>query len=156
MFKISIPGHGNISIEHMVFDFNGTIAVDGKLIDGIKDKLIALSQNVAIHIITADTFNSVANEIQGLECNLHILKKGNQKEQKLEYIRSLNAGNVVAFGNGNNDELMLKESAIGISVINSECAAVKAVLASDIVSASIFDAMDLFIKNLRLKATLRS
>ena len=31
-----IPGRDNIQIENIVFDYNGTIAVDGKLVIGVK------------------------------------------------------------------------------------------------------------------------
>jgi hypothetical protein len=39
MIEISIPGFGNLTIEHLVLDYNGTIAFDGELIDGVKDLL---------------------------------------------------------------------------------------------------------------------
>ena len=40
MLNLSIPGFkDNISIQHLTLDFNGTLAVDGNLIDGVKESL---------------------------------------------------------------------------------------------------------------------
>jgi soluble P-type ATPase len=50
---------------------------------------------------------------------------------------------------------MLKEAALGIGVIQAEGAAVEAILAADLVTTSVLDALDLLIHPLRLTATLR-
>ncbi len=34
MLRIDIPGYKIIKAEHLVLDFNGTMAIDGRLIDG--------------------------------------------------------------------------------------------------------------------------
>ena len=34
MIRIDIPGTGPVEIKRVMFDYNGTIAVDGRLIDG--------------------------------------------------------------------------------------------------------------------------
>ncbi len=39
MLKIQIPGRKPIILEHLVLDFNGTIAIDGKIISGVKERL---------------------------------------------------------------------------------------------------------------------
>lgn len=35
MIEIAIPGFGLIQLEHLVCDYNGTLALDGALIDGV-------------------------------------------------------------------------------------------------------------------------
>lgn len=50
MITYEIPGRGNIDIENIIFDYNGTIAVDGKLIGGVKDLINQLSKSVNIYI----------------------------------------------------------------------------------------------------------
>jgi soluble P-type ATPase len=62
----------------------------------------------------------------------------------------------VSIGNGRNDQLMLKASALGIAVILAEGIAAETLLASDVVCTSIIDALDLLRNPLRLTATLRS
>ena len=56
MIHIYIPGVGKKQIAHVVFDYNGTLAQDGVLIFGVKEGIKAFSDNVAFHVITADTF----------------------------------------------------------------------------------------------------
>ena len=34
MIAINIPGSTSIEARHLVLDFNGTLAIDGKLIEG--------------------------------------------------------------------------------------------------------------------------
>ena len=55
MIKIPLPGKAAITIQHLVLDFNGTLAVDGAPLPGVKEKLAGLAEVVSIHIITADT-----------------------------------------------------------------------------------------------------
>jgi soluble P-type ATPase len=56
MIHMNIPGFGKINIEHVVFDYNGTIALDGKLIKGVKEGIKKYSRQVKFHVITADIF----------------------------------------------------------------------------------------------------
>jgi len=62
---------------------------------------------------------------------------------------------VVAIGNGANDAAMLQEAALGIAVLGPEGLAAEALLAADVVVASIEDALDLLLRPHRLVATLR-
>ena len=62
----------------------------------------------------------------------------------------------VAAGNGRNDRLMLKDSALGIVVIQTEGTAVEALSAADLVVPGILEALDLLLHRRRLKATLRT
>lgn len=39
MINLNIPGYESINIKNVVFDFNGTIATDGILIDEVKEKI---------------------------------------------------------------------------------------------------------------------
>jgi hypothetical protein len=41
MIRIDIPQRGMIELHHAVFDVNGTLAVDGKSIPGVVDRLQA-------------------------------------------------------------------------------------------------------------------
>ena len=53
---IDIPGHIRLEIKHVVCDYNGTIAFDGKLIDGVREIINELSEYMEFHVITADTY----------------------------------------------------------------------------------------------------
>jgi len=156
MIEITIPGYKKLFFEHLVLDYNGTIACDGKLIDGVIEVLNELSSQVKIHILTADTVGSVKREISDVPCTLSILPLENQDEEKLKHIKKLGPDSTVCIGNGRNDRLMLKAAALGISVIQEEGAAVEAIIAADVVSPNILDALHLLSHPLRLIATLRS
>ncbi len=156
MLEVEIPGHGSLSLSNMVLDYNGTMACDGKLIEGVRERLELLSKSLRIHVLTADTFGSVALELTGVSCEVSVIPHQGQIMAKANYIRHLGAEGCVAIGNGKNDHAMLKEAALGIAVVQAEGASTEAVLAADIISLKITDALDLLIYPLRLTATLRS
>jgi soluble P-type ATPase len=116
MLKIDVPGFGTVKLEHLVSDFTGTLSVDGQLIPKVDTRLNKLAEAMKIHILTADTFGKVQTELRGVNCEMHILTGENHDVQKEEYVRTLGADSVVAFGNGNNDRKMLKAARVGVAV----------------------------------------
>lgn len=155
MWKIEIPGFRKLEINYLVFDFNGTLAVDGILFPGLKEQIIALSHQFKIHVVTADTFGKAAQQLQEIPCYLEILPAENQAEAKRRYIQKLGSEQTIAIGNGRNDRLMLVEAVVGIAVLQEEGASSETLLASDVVCKNIFDALNLFSHPKRLVATLR-
>jgi soluble P-type ATPase len=155
MIQINIPGNKSLQIKNLVLDYNGTVAVDGRLITGVKDRLNALADNIRVHVLTADTFGKCGEQLSDVNCTLFVLPQGGQDKGKLNYIQQLGAEHTVCVGNGRNDQLMLKESALGIAVILAEGAAVETVMAADVVCTDILSALDLLSHPLRLTATLR-
>ncbi|NOY09742.1 MAG: ATPase P [Spirochaetes bacterium] len=156
MLKIDIPGFGVFDIKYLVMDYNGTLAEDGILIKGVDNILNELSKQVLIHIITADTFGMAASQLRGIPCKLEILKQTDQISGKEKYIDKLGNRHVACIGNGRNDSLMLKHSALGIAVIQQEGASAETLINADIICRNIYDALGLFKNPGRLKATLRS
>lgn len=156
MLTIDIEGFKTINANHLVLDYNGTLAKDGEMETGVRLLLQQLSEKLEIHILTADTFGSAKVGTEDLKCSLSVINESNQARQKLDYISRLGAENVIAAGNGRNDKLMLKEAALGIAVIGAEGAATETLLNANIIAKSINDALDLLLKPLRLKATLRN
>jgi len=156
MLEMNIPGYRTLVLSFLVLDYNGTIACDGLLIPGVRDRLVELSKSIAIHILTADTFGSVQGQMADIPCEVVVIGKENQTQAKADYVRQLEAQKTVSVGNGRNDALMLKEAVLGIAVIQEEGGAVETLLAADIVTHCILDALDLLLHPLRLTATLRS
>ena len=153
--KEVIPGRGVHDIRHLVLDMNGTIGVDGELIEGVAERLARLRDVVQPVMVTADTHGGASRARDELVLETVIIEEGREAEQKLELIRGLGPECSVVIGNGANDALMLEESAIGICVVGREGASTAALLASDVVVTDIRDALDLLIKPQRLVATLR-
>jgi soluble P-type ATPase len=156
MLEIDIPGYRTLRLEHLVLDYNGTLARDGELLDGVKERLDALAGTLHIHILTADTFGKARSQLVGIPGDLSILPIEEQDRRKLEYIQRLGAETTVCMGNGRNDRLMLQGAGLGIAVAQAEGAAVQTVLAAAVLSPDILAALDLLIHPLRLVATLRS
>ena len=156
MISVNIPDYGDLDISHLVLDYNGTIACDGQLITDVKDLLVKLSNQLQIHILTADTFGNVREGIDGIPCKLEILPKVNQSQKKLDYVSELGIIDTICIGNGRNDRLMLDEAAVGILVILKEGAAVESLQAADVICTNIIDALELLVHPKRLTATLRS
>lgn len=156
MITIDIHGNRKLELEHLVLDYNGTIACDGILLPDVAQSIIDLSQNLSVSVLTADTFGSVQHALEDLPCKTVVIPKENQAQAKTGYIRGLGAASCVAVGNGRNDALMLEDAALGIAVIQTEGAALQSLIAADVVTLNIFDALDLLRRPLRLIATLRS
>jgi soluble P-type ATPase len=155
MLKIQIPGLGELNLEYAVFDYNGTLAKDGIPEENVLVQLQQLNKILKVHILTADTFNRVKQELHGYPFNIHILNSGNEKEQKKEFVEKLIPEKVVSFGNGSNDSAMLKTSALGIAIIGGEGLSTKVLENADIIVRNISEGIDLLINPIRIKATLR-
>lgn len=157
MIEIDVPGFRMIRLHTLVLDYNGTMAFDGLMIPQARDRLMRLSADLAIHVVTADTFGLVTAQLEGMSfCEVTILPQGDQAKAKLEFVQKLEANRVVAVGNGRNDARMLKEAGLGIAVLQKEGAASETLGAADIVCPDIESALDLLLNPLRVKATLRS
>jgi soluble P-type ATPase len=156
VLTVEIPGRPTLRLEHLVLDFNGTLACDGALLPGVRERLTALAQDLTVHVLTADTFGKAAAELDGCPVALTVLPADAQDEAKAAAVRRLGSASVVAIGNGRNDRLMLAEAALGIAVVLAEGAAGETLHAADVVCTDIGAALDLLANPLRLAATLRS
>jgi soluble P-type ATPase len=155
MLRIYIPGDGTREIEHLVLDYNGTIAVDGVPIDGVVERLERLAEALQVHVVTADTFGSVRRHLAEKPFTVQIIRSDGQEEAKREYVRALGPRRACAIGNGRNDHLMLKEASIGIALIQREGAFGDTLRCADLIFASINDALDSLLDPRRMIASLR-
>ncbi len=156
MLVIKVPDYRDLQFDHLVLDFNGTIACDGKLLKGLVGRLEKLSEQLSIHVITADTHGFAAEQLANFPCEIKILPEGRQDDAKALCVKELGAKHVLAIGNGRNDKKMLEAAEIGVAVISPEALSVETLSAADIVTQDIISALDLLLKPLRLVATLRS
>jgi soluble P-type ATPase len=155
MIKITIPALGLLELSHLVVDFNGTVATDGKMIRGVTERLQQLAGQLSIHVITADTNGSVRNECRDIPVSVHIIGTENQDEEKRRFLESLPQA-AAAVGNGRNDLQMFERAALAIAVLGEEGCCTRTVLQSDVMVRHIHDALDLLLKPNRLIATLRN
>jgi P-type E1-E2 ATPase len=134
---------------------NGTLALDGRLVEGVSRSLTALSDRLSIHLVTADTHGKQAIIDRQLGITAVRLQPGEEAAQKAAYVRGLGADTVIAVGQGANDAGMLAAAGLGICVLSTEGAALPAILAADLVVPGILPALELLEKPLRIVATLR-
>jgi P-type E1-E2 ATPase len=155
MIELNIPGMGTFQLDQLVCDVNGTLAVDGKLLDGVAQRLTNLRDRLTIHLVTADTHGRQREIDQKLNLTAVRLQPGGEAEQKAAYITKLGAERVIAIGQGANDALMLQTAALGICILSQEGTAVAALQSADLVTPDILSAFDLLENPIRIVATLR-
>jgi soluble P-type ATPase len=155
MIAVEIPGRGRLELRQLALDLNGTLAADGRVPADVIDRLKELGQALTVHVFTADTFRSAAS-LDAPGIRVVLLAPGAQVEAKAAAVRELGGASTVAIGNGLNDEGMLREAALGIVIIGREGAAVRSLLAADLVVTSIQDGLDLLRFPTRLIASLRT
>jgi soluble P-type ATPase len=155
MIELNVPGRGTLKLNYLVCDVNGTLALDGKLLDGVARGFKTLRDRLEIHLLTANTHGGQAQIDHQLELTAHIIQPGDESAQKAAFIKGLGAAQVVAIGQGANDRDMLRAAAVGICVLSREGAAAETLLAADIVVPDILAAFELLEKPLRMIATLR-
>ena len=105
MIQIEIPGREQpLELDALVLDYNGTIACDGQLIEGVGERIRALSAKLPVYILTADTYGTVRRQCEGLGAEILTFPRAAAGECKEEIVRKLaldHSGCVV--GNGFND-----------------------------------------------------
>lgn len=156
MIELNIPGRGLLQLEHLVCDVNGTLTLDGQLLDGIARTLTGLRDRLELHLVTADIHRRQQLIDRQLGLQAKIIQSGDEAAQKAEFIQRLGAEHVVAIGQGANDAGMLKAAALGICLLSLEGTALSALLSADLVVANIFDALNLLENPLRIVTSLRT
>ena len=155
MLNIQIPGRELLTLNHLVLDYNGTIAEDGNIIEGIRPRLAELSKELSIYVITADTHGTAAKKCECLPLQVLTFPTTEVGKIKAEEVTKLEGG-VITIGNGFNDIQMSDAADLSICVIGKEGCCGALLAHSDVVVTSIEDALDLLLKTGRLRATLRT
>ena len=155
MLRLEIPGRDDLTIEFLVLDFNGTIAADGRVSTKIRDKINLLAKRLTVYILTADTRGDAGECLGRMQAEVTRLDAGEEAPQKAAFIRKLGTAKTIVIGNGCNDHTMVQEAALGIAVIGREGAAAETIAHADVVVTDMVDALDLILKPLRHRATLR-
>jgi soluble P-type ATPase len=155
---MDIPGFGRREIHTVVSDFTGTLTREGKLVPGVKERLVRLLELVDVHIVTSDVFGTARSELKGI-VEPYILQGGRQALEKERYLSRMEARHVAALGNGNNDRRMLKKvkksGGLAIAVENGEGCALMALLNAHLVIFGAANALDLLLEPKACLATLR-
>ena len=155
MLQVKIPGREELVLHHLVLDYNGTIAEDGAIIEGITERLEELSKSLEICVITADTHGTAAKRCAHLPLTVRTFPTVAVGAIKAEEVRRLSGG-VVCVGNGFNDIEMCDAAELSVCVIGREGCCGALIAHADVAVTCIHDALDLLLKTDRLRATLRT
>lgn len=155
MLHVDIPGLGSFDLEVLILDYNGTLACDGILAEPVKEGIRRMAELLEIHVLTSDTFGTVASQCRELPVQVKVLESPNHTSEKAAYLNQFSPRHVAAIGNGANDRLMLERAQVGIVVIGAEGCSTNALMAADVAVNRIEDALGLLLKPQRLVATLR-
>lgn len=155
MIELNIPGRGLIQLYHLVSDVNGTLALDGTLLPGVSNALLALGDRLELHLLTADTHGKQAAIDRQLGLQAVRIPPGGESEHKAAFVEQLGTEHVIAFGQGANDAGMLKAAGLGIAVLSAEGLAVETLTAADLLVPDIQSGLALLERPLRLVASLR-
>lgn len=155
MIEFNVPGLGSYRLEHLVMDVNGTLAVDGQLIEGVAAKITSLQEQVTIHLLTADTHGKQVIIDQQLGLTATRILPGGESLQKADYVRRLGSESVAAVGQGANDAEMLSAARLGLCVMSLEGVAKETLLAADLIAPTILSALELLENPKRIVASLR-
>ncbi|TSC78624.1 MAG: haloacid dehalogenase [Candidatus Peregrinibacteria bacterium Gr01-1014_25] len=151
--QYNIPGQEPLTIETLILDLNGTLAIDGKLIDGVRERIKELrEQAMRIVLFTGDTNGNAAGIADELQLEVHVTKDALAKADEAKKLRPETAA---AIGNGRIDLELFQTVRLRILTLQAEGVHRDTLLASDIIVPSINDALDLFLKPKRLIATMR-
>lgn len=153
MIEIEIPGRAPLALAHLVLDVNGTIALDGALLLGVKPRLDQLRQQLEIHLLTADTHGRQAAIDAELGLRPKVITHGST--EKGAYVLGLGADTVAVMGNGANDAAMFNAAALRIAVLGPEGLAAELLRSVDVLVRDPCEGLDLLLHPRRLVATLR-
>ena len=155
MLEIQLPGQQLLQIEYVLCDINGTLSLDGQLLEGVANAVAQVKDILEIHLLSANTRGTAGEIAKELGVNLQVIEQGHEARQKESYLQKLGAAKTIAIGQGANDALMLEKAAIGICVLSKEGTSVKSMNSADILVPDILTAFELLLKPLRIVATLR-
>lgn len=152
---VEIPGYKTLNIDYLILDYNGTIAVDGVIGAGIKQRLRELSKKFEIWIVTADTHGNARRSCEGLPVKIRTFPSASAARAKEKIVAGLGAESCVCVGNGRNDVQMCRIAGLSIGVMDREGMYGKLAQEAEVCVRSMEEGLDMLLNEKRLIATLR-
>jgi len=155
MIKIDIIGRKKIEIDAIICDFNGTIANNGEVDQGIKNILNKLSRDVEIYVLTADTYGNVRKKLADYPVIIKVFNGKSALESKKEIVEEIGPSRCICIGNGFNDFGMLDIAEVSIVIMGKEGFYLPLLSVADIGFKSSIDALEAIYNVKPIVATLR-
>ncbi len=147
------PNNSELFIETIVLDLNGTLAVNGKVSEETKSRILKLkSMAYRLVLISGDIRGNASVIAEDLEIELFL---GANSQEKAEQMQQFDKDKTAAIGNARIDIGTFDNAAISIATLQSEGIHSGIINHVDLIVPSIDDALNLFIDIKSLEATLR-
>jgi soluble P-type ATPase len=144
----------NLELHFILIDFEGTLAMDGRIHPKAKDKVNLLSKRVTVYILTKSSKEKVEETLKKMKAEILYMTEGDSSQQKLDVLQRLGPHQTAVIGNGFDDVQIMEQAGLGMCVIGKEGSSPEAVAKADLVVTSVLDALDFLLKPLRQGATL--
>ena len=154
MISIQRPGMESLDIHFVLIDFEGTLAMDGRVHPKAKDKVNLLSKRATIYILTKSNREKVEETLKKMKVEILYLTEGDSSQQKLNVLQRLGSHQTAVIGNGLDDVRIMEQAGLGMCVIGKEGSSAEAMAKADLVVTHVLDALDFLLKPLRQRATL--
>src|SRR4030043_1998106 len=86
MIFIERPGQGNLEIEFILIDFEGTLALDRRVHPKAKDKINLLSKRAKIYILTKEEKEHAEEVLKKVKAEIIYLPEGESSHKKLDML----------------------------------------------------------------------
>lgn len=99
MQPIVLPNGQTFQLEFAVFDFNGTLAEDGRVTKEVKKLLASLINELKVIVVTADTFGLVQAELGDVPgLTITIITPGDEATQKAALVKKCGSKKTICIG----------------------------------------------------------
>jgi soluble P-type ATPase len=89
MLEVDIPSRRLLRLAYLVLDVNGTVALDGRLVPGVREQLGRLSGSLDVWLVSADTQGTLAELAAALQAKVRRLQSGDEAAQKAALVDEL-------------------------------------------------------------------
>ncbi len=148
-----VPGVGEIELNTIVLDLNGTLSVNGVIPDGVKERIDKLKQlGFSIVLFSGDqrgTAGAICKDLQ-----IQLIRCGTSIEKEIA-MDQLPGDKTVAIGNARIDIGTFKKAKIRIATLQNEGIHREILDYVDVIVPSINAAFDLLIDTDSFCATMR-
>ena len=154
MISIQRPGMESLDIHFVLIDFEGTLAMDGRVHPKAKDKVNLLSKRATLYILTKSNREKVEETLRKMKVEILYVTEGDSSQQKLKVLQRLGPHQTAVIGNGLDDVRIMEQAGLGMCVIGKEGSSAEALAKADLVVTHVLDALDFLLKPMRQRATL--
>lgn len=152
--KYDVPEVGEIEINTIVFDLNGTLQVQKQIPDGVKERLQKLTEmGMEMVFFTGDARGNAHLIAEELGISFKKCVNGAEKEAAMS---DYDPETTAAIGNARIDIGTFKNAKLAIGTLQAEGIHVGILEHIDVLVPSIVDALDFFIDDGAFRGTMRT